>query len=41
MSDAMADGFRKRGCEVTQSAIELVDKRYAKRFSRFPMGNAL
>ena len=40
MSDAMADGFRERGCEVTQSAIDLVDKRYAPRFSRFPMGNA-
>jgi hypothetical protein len=40
MSDAMADGFRERGCEVTQSAIELVDKRYASRFSRFPMDNA-
>jgi len=40
MSDAMADGFRERGCEVTQSAIELVDKRYAPRFSRFPMDNA-
>ena len=25
---------------MTQSAIELVDKRYAPRFSRFPMGNA-
>jgi len=40
MSDAMADEFRERGCEVTQSAIELVDKRYAPRFSRFPMDNA-
>jgi hypothetical protein len=40
MSDAMADGFRERGCAVTQSAIELVDERYAPRFSRFPMDNA-
>jgi hypothetical protein len=40
MSDAMVDGFREQGCEVTQSAIELVDKRYAPRFSRFPMDNA-
>ena len=40
MSDAMADRFQERGCEVTQSAIELVDKRYAPRFSRFPMDNA-
>lgn len=39
-SDAMADGFREQGCEVTQSAIELVDERYAPRFSRFPMDNA-
>jgi hypothetical protein len=29
MFDAMADRFRARGCEVTQSGIELVDKRYA------------
>lgn len=40
MSDAMADAFRERGCEVTQSAIELVDERYAPRFARFPMDNA-
>jgi hypothetical protein len=40
MSDTMADGFREQGCGVTQSAIELVDKRYAPGFSRFPMNNA-
>ncbi len=40
MSDAMANAFRERGCGVTQSAIELTDKRYAPRFSRFPMDNA-
>jgi hypothetical protein len=41
MSDAMADALRERNCDVTQSAIELVDRRYAPRFSRFPMENAL
>lgn len=40
MSDAMAGELRERGCDVTQSAIELTDNRYAQRFSRFPMGNA-
>jgi hypothetical protein len=40
MSDAMADGFRERDCGVTQSRIELVDKRYGPRFSEFPMPNA-
>ena len=40
LSDAMADAFRERGCDVTQSAIELIDKRYAPRLARFPMRNA-
>ena len=37
--DAMAGAFRERGCDVTQSAIELIDKRYAPRLSQFPMRN--
>lgn len=35
--EAMADALRERGCEVQQALIEFTDKRYAERFSRFPM----
>src|SRR5947209_1015818 len=35
--EAMADALRERGCEVDQALIEFTDKRYAERFSRFPM----
>ncbi len=39
MSNAMADELRQAGCEVTQSAIELTDRRYGPRLAKFPMGN--
>lgn len=29
--------FRERGCDVRAAEIEFTDKRYAERFSRFPM----
>jgi hypothetical protein len=35
--ESMADVFRERGCEVRQAAIEFTDRRYADRFSRFPL----
>ncbi len=35
--EAMADRLRERGCEVQQAPIEFTDKRYAERFSRFPL----
>ena len=35
--EAMADALRQRGCEVHQAPIEFTDKRYAERFSRFPL----
>ena len=40
VSEAMADALRERGCEVRQAAIEFTDKRYADRFSRFPLRHA-
>jgi hypothetical protein len=38
--DAMTDVLRERGWEVRQAAIEFTDKRYADRFSRFPLRHA-
>ncbi len=40
VAEAMADVFRERGCEVRQAAIVFTDKRYAERFSRFPLRHA-
>src|SRR4051812_12944520 len=37
IAEAMADSFRERGCEVRLAGIELTDKRYAQRFTRFPL----
>jgi menaquinone-dependent protoporphyrinogen IX oxidase len=37
LADAMGEVLTERGCEVHQAAIELTDKRYAERFSRFPL----
>jgi len=37
VAEAMADVLRERGCEVRQAAIEFTDRRYATRFSRFPL----
>ncbi len=38
--EAMADVLRERGCEVRQAGIEFTDKRWAERFSRFPLRHA-
>jgi menaquinone-dependent protoporphyrinogen IX oxidase len=38
--EAAGDVLRARGCEVTKAEIEFTDKRYAKRFSQFPMRHA-
>jgi hypothetical protein len=35
--EAMADALRERDFEVQQALIEFTDKRYAERFSRFPL----
>ena len=35
--EAAGEVFRKRGCEVHEAKIEFTDRRYAERFSRFPM----
>jgi menaquinone-dependent protoporphyrinogen IX oxidase len=40
VAEAMGDVFRERGCDVQQAAIELTDKRYAERFTRFPLRHA-
>src|SRR4051812_22629747 len=40
VADAMADVFLERGCDVRQGAIELTDRRYVERFSRFPLRHA-
>jgi hypothetical protein len=37
VADAMAEALGERGCDVQQAAIEFTDKRYADRFSRFPL----
>jgi hypothetical protein len=38
--EAMAEALRERGCEVRQAGIEFTDKRWAERFSRFPLRHA-
>jgi menaquinone-dependent protoporphyrinogen IX oxidase len=35
--EAAGEVFRERGCEVQKAQIEFTDRRYAERFSRFPM----
>jgi menaquinone-dependent protoporphyrinogen IX oxidase len=40
VAEAMAEGFRERGCEVRLAGIEFTDKRYAERFTRFPLRHA-
>ena len=35
--EAMSDVLRTRGCEVHQAGIEFTDRRWAERFSRFPL----
>jgi len=38
--EAMADVLRERGWEVRQAGIEFTDRRWAERFSRFPLRHA-
>jgi menaquinone-dependent protoporphyrinogen IX oxidase len=40
VAEAMADRFRERGCDVKLAKIELTDKRWAERFTRFPLKHA-
>ena len=40
VTEAMGEVLRDRGCEVRQAAIEFTDKRWAERFSRFPLQHA-
>lgn len=35
--EAVGEVFGERGCDVVKAQIELTDRRYADRFSRFPM----
>ncbi|TVS83558.1 flavodoxin family protein [Mycobacterium helveticum] len=35
--EAAAEVFRDRGCDVQKARIEFTDRRFAERFSRFPM----
>jgi menaquinone-dependent protoporphyrinogen IX oxidase len=40
VAEAMADVLRERGCDVRLAGIEFTDKRYAERFTRFPLRHA-
>jgi menaquinone-dependent protoporphyrinogen IX oxidase len=40
VAEAMAEVFRDRDCEVRLAGIEFTDKRYAERFTRFPLRHA-
>jgi hypothetical protein len=40
VAEAIADVLRDQGCDVRQAAIEFTDKRWAERFSRFPLRQA-
>jgi len=40
VAEAMAETFRGRGCDVSLAKIELTDKRWADRFTRFPLKHA-
>ena len=39
--EAAGEVFRERGCEVQKAEIEFTDRRFAERFSRFPMRHVL
>jgi hypothetical protein len=41
VSEAMAEVFRERGCDVTQAGIEFTDPHYAKNFQTFPFRHAV
>jgi menaquinone-dependent protoporphyrinogen IX oxidase len=40
IADVMEETLRARGCDVDQAAIEFTDKRWAERFTRFPLRHA-
>ena len=40
VADSMEEAFRARGCDVRQAGIEFTDKRWAERFTRFPLRHA-
>jgi len=41
VAGAVADVLRSRGCEVRLASIGFTDKRWAERFSRFPLRHAI
>src|SRR5215203_5564629 len=41
VADSMEKAFRARGCDVRQASIEFTDKRWAERFTRFPLKHAI
>jgi menaquinone-dependent protoporphyrinogen IX oxidase len=40
VAETMAEGFRAKGCSVSLAPIEFTDKRWAGRFTRFPLKHA-
>jgi menaquinone-dependent protoporphyrinogen IX oxidase len=40
VAEAMADALRERGCDVDLAGIEFTDRRWADRFTRFPLRHA-
>lgn len=40
VAEAMSEALSERGCEVRQAAIGFTDKRWAERFTRFPLKHA-
>jgi hypothetical protein len=40
VSKAMTETLQAEGCEVTEAVLEFTDKRYASRFTSFPMKHA-
>src|SRR3954452_1767843 len=40
VAESIGDVLQERGCDVSEAAIELTDKRYAERFTRFPLRHA-
>jgi menaquinone-dependent protoporphyrinogen IX oxidase len=40
VAEAMVDALVERGCDVRLAAIQFTDRRYAERFTRFPLKHA-
>jgi hypothetical protein len=40
VAEAMVGALGERGCDVRLAAIEFTDRRYAERFTRFPLKHA-